>query len=52
MLTATRGASSVKFVAVTPKAAVSPDPKAEPAKDPPFRIDINVANKVASTPCH
>ncbi len=52
MLTAMRGASSVNFVAVTPKAAVSPEPSAEPAKDPPFRMDISVANSVASTPCH
>lgn len=40
----------MKFVAVTPKAAVRPDPSAEPAKDPPFRMDISVANRVASTP--
>ena len=51
MLTAMRGANNVKLVAVTPKAAVSPDPRAEPAKEPPLRIDIKVANNVASTPC-
>lgn len=45
-----RGASRVKLVAVTPKAAVSPDPSAEPAKEPPFKMDISVANSVASTP--
>ena len=46
-----RGPSRVKLVAVTPKAAVRPDPSAEPAKEPPFRMDISVANSVASTPC-
>ena len=51
-LTATRGASRVKLLAVTPNTAVSPDPRAEPAKDPPLRMDIRVANSVASTPCN
>ena len=46
-----RGANNVKSVAVTPKAAVSPDPRAEPVNEPPLRIDIKVANNVASTPC-
>ena len=40
----------MKLLAVTPNAAVSPDPRAEPAKDPPLRMDIRVANSVASTP--
>lgn len=38
-------------MAVTPNTAVSPDPRAEPAKEPPLRMDISVANNVASTPC-
>ncbi len=46
-----RGTRCVKSVAVTPNAAVSPEPSAEPTKAPPFRIDISVANSVASTPC-
>lgn len=41
----------MKSVAVTPNAAVSPEPSAEPTKAPPFRMDMSVANSVASTPC-
>lgn len=47
-----RGTRRVKSVAVTPNAAVRPEPSAEPTNAPPFRIDISVANSVASTPCH
>ena len=49
---ATRGARLPNSSEVTPNARVRAPPKKEPAKLPPLRMDISVANSVASTPCH
>lgn len=47
----TRGARLVKSSEVTPNAFVKRAPSADPVKAPPFKMLINVANRVASTPC-